>query len=113
MKLLCGFCGVHFVQDFDLTLKSPCNFWGEHGLSNIDIEDKRKLWGWAFAMPSDELYIKHGVGITLDFRAVPTRKGMEFKEIFSNYEELSEEEQQQLQRKYYKGEVKYLGEQNG
>lgn len=101
----CGICGIHFPQDFDATLKTPCNFWGEHGLSNISVEDKRLIWDWIFKMPSDPMYIKYGINMVFSFGVTPIGKVQPFNELFENYDQLTEEEQQQLQRKYYSGGI--------
>lgn len=109
MKTYCKVCGVHFKPELDSTFKTPCNFWGDMGLSNLDTETKKKIWDWMFDLPSDEIYIKTGIGLAFSLKGYVPPKGTEFKDIVSNWNDLSEEEQQQFQRDYFKGKVSNSG----
>lgn len=100
MKMNCRVDGLHFPQDFEETLKPPCNLWGELGLSNLDLELKKKFWDWYFAMPADEISIKAKVVMGVQFVVSAVRKEDEWKNKVAGYEDLTEKEQQELQREY-------------
>lgn len=102
MKAYCKFCGCHFPQDFEKTLEPPCNFWGEHGLSNIDVEVKREMWDWLFSAPVDKLNVLYKMDLPITFNANPMVSGGAFEDIVVNWNEMTEEEQQEFQRSWFK-----------
>lgn len=112
MKIFCKTCGVHFPQDFDKTLQVSCNLWGDSNMSNLDKDLKKKIWDWLFLMPADEIYIKtSGLQLVVSFGAkFIAEEKVNWPGIFSNYEEMSEEQKQEAQRAYFNGTVKYLGD---
>ena len=44
MKIACETDIIHFEDEFKDTFKPPCNFWGDMGLANIEVELKKKIW---------------------------------------------------------------------
>lgn len=102
MKAFCSFCGCHFPQDFEKTLIAPCNFWGDHGMSNFSVEVKKEFWDWLFSMPVDKMHILYGVDLPVSFKAVPIAQGNKFEDIVLNWAELSEEDKQTFQRNWFK-----------
>lgn len=102
IKAYCKFCGCHFPQDFEDTLKAPCNFWGEHGLSNVAVEIKKEIWDWLFSAPIDKLNILHNLDMPITFNAVPVGKGMKFEDFVVNWSALNEEERQEFQRDWFR-----------
>ena len=102
MKAYCKFCGCHFPQEFEKTLKSPCNFWGEHGLANVDAKIKKEIWDWLFSAPIDKLNVLYSIDMPISFSAIPMISGGGFEDIVNNWEELSVEEKQEFQRSWLK-----------
>ncbi len=105
MKAYCNHCGVHFINEFETTLKPICNYWGDLGLANLDVDLKKKLWDWIFLLPSDEVFIRTGVGISIAIKGVPVEKKDEFEHMVTNWSSMSEEEKQEFQRNYFKGKI--------
>ena len=64
MKTYCKTCTIHFIDEFEKTLETPCNYWGDIGMTNIPVDVKKKLWDWIFSLPADELPMKYKIGIT-------------------------------------------------
>jgi len=110
MKIGCRSCGIHFPQDFKITLTSQCNYWGDNGMANISVRMKKKFWVWLFKMPCDELFIKHKLGIIFSINAVPVPKEYEWSELIPGYAEMTEEQQQQAQRRHYAAQKSGGGE---
>ena len=102
MKLYCAVDGIHFVQDFEKTLQPPCNFWGDWGMTNVPVELKRKFWDWVYQMPTDEIALTCKLAISIGFSAHVFEEQDEFKNKIEGYESMSEEEQQQAQRAFFK-----------
>ena len=102
MKIGCNNCGIHFPQDFDTTFKPPCNFWGDAGMANLDTDLKKKLWDWIFMCPSDEIFIKNRYGISFEFRGIAQSEDTQFIKVVPGYKDMTELEQQEFQRKYFK-----------
>jgi hypothetical protein len=98
MKVFCKVDGIHFPQDFERTLKPPCNYWGDMGMGNLQEDLKKKFWDWLFSMPSDEIGLKSKIGIAVDFKTVALENGDWFANTIPGYNEMSEEEQQDAQR---------------
>lgn len=102
MKFYCKNDAIHFVQDFELTLKPPCNFWGDLGMSNLQIELKKKLWDWIFACPTDEIGILSNIAVSIQIEGIPIPDETKFENVVPGYKDLTEIEQQEYQRKYFK-----------
>jgi len=102
VKAYCKFCGVHFPDDFEKTLSAPCNFWGEHGMSNLTVEVKKEVWDWLFSAPIDKLNVLYNIDMPITFNAVPTASGGRFEDIVMNWADLSEEDKQSFQRNWFK-----------
>lgn len=102
IKAYCKFCGIHFPDDFEKTLLPPCNFWGEHGLSNIDKDIKKEVWEWLFSAPIDKLNVLYKMDMPITFNANPMVSGGGFEDIVVNWKEMNEEEQQEFQRNWFK-----------
>jgi hypothetical protein len=102
MKVFCENCGIHFKQDFKITLLPECNFWGDLGLGNIPEVDKLKLWDWMFKFPSDEFYIKYKLGMAMTIKAVKIEDDTKWENIKPGWEKLSEKERQDYERAFYK-----------
>lgn len=102
MKFHCSIDGVHFPQEFDDTLKAPCNFWGDIGMSNLDLDLKRKFWDWLFNCPTDEIGIRSQIGISIQFQTIPLDKEDMFKTKVVGYSDWNETQQQQFQKEYFK-----------
>lgn len=109
MKVGCKFCGIHFAHDFEKTLESPCNFWGDAGLANISPEDKKKLWDWCFSFPSDEFFVKYKVGLGFKWSAQPLVERLKWENIVTNWKDMTEEEKQEFQRNYFAGKFPDTG----
>lgn len=101
MKIFCKACGIHFPQDFDLTFISPCNYWGDLGMTNIPPVLKRKFWDWLFQMPSDELS-GYGIGIGVQFLVGVVEDYNKFENMVPEWPTMTEEQRQSFQRKYFK-----------
>lgn len=109
MKVICKNCGCHFK--FEETLQMPCNYWGDRGLANLPVKDKKKLWNWMFKAPFDELYIKYDLAFEMDFTANRVLDKVKFEDIVENWNQLLEEEKQKFQKEYflkYKNQVPSL-----
>jgi hypothetical protein len=102
MKFYCKVDGIHFPQDFEMTLKAPCNFWGDMGMSNVSEPMKLKIWDWIFSAPSDELALKEKTGLSIGITGVALSEDKQFKSVVPGYEDMTEEQQQQFQRDYFK-----------
>lgn len=101
IKILCQNCGCHFKNEFKLSLKPECNFWGERGMGNLPVKDKQKLWDWYFSAPFDEIMIKNNLNVLMSLMAVPIKRSVQFKDIVENWETLSEKDKQQFQKDYF------------
>jgi len=99
MKFGCRVDGIHFKQDFEKTFIPPCDFWGDLGMGNLPKELKKKFWDWIFAMPADEIGLKCKIGISVSFQTAPIMEDSQYINMIEGYKDLSEEEQQNLQRK--------------
>lgn len=102
MKIPCRTCGIHFPKDFEETFKPICNFWGDSGMTNIDVELKKKIWDWIFQLPSDEIWLKTGLGIWLTFGAVYVPREKTFYGKFPEFENMTEEEQQAFEKDHFR-----------
>lgn len=102
VKFHCRVDGIHFPADYEDTLKPPCNFWGELGMSNLQPELKRKFWDWLFSCPSDEIGIKAHIGIGISFATGVILHENEFVNKVKGYVKWTEEQQQAFQREYFK-----------
>lgn len=102
MKIFCRVCTIHFIDEFEATIKAPCNFWGDMGMGNLDIDLKKKLWDWMFSMPTDEIGIKSGLGIWIQMGANPIQEEDKFENIIPGYVVMSEEEKKLSQKEYIK-----------
>ena len=102
MKAYCTFCGCHFPDEFEKTLEPPCNFWGEHGLSNVSKGIKKEIWDWLFSAPIDKLNVMYKMSMPIKFNAVPMAVGAGFDSIVSNWSDLTEKEKQDFQRLWFK-----------
>lgn len=102
MKLGCYTCGCHFPQDFDITLTSACNFWGDHGLTNVSIDMKKEIWDWLFAMPSDKLAILERIGLAINFAGVALEQKYTFEKLVPNWNTMTEKERQDYEREHFK-----------
>ena len=100
MKLGCSVCGCHFPKEFEETLKPPCNFWGEIGMSNLPVDTKLEIWQWAFSLNVDEIAIKTKTSIAYSFKGIPFSEN-EWAVQFPEYESLSEEDQQDFQKQFF------------
>lgn len=101
MKVICSQCGCHFKNNFDDTLKMPCNYWGDKGLANLPIKDRKRLWNWIFSAGFDELMIKYNLGIEFNFKAFQILDKVKFESIVENWNELTEEGRQKFQKEYF------------
>lgn len=108
MKFYCQSCGVHFPKEFEKTLKPPCNFWGQMGMSNLPKEYKKKVWDWVFSLPVDEIALKFKIGIGISLSSQPVSGENDFIKMIPGYEKMSEKEQQEAQRKYFKDKTKEI-----
>lgn len=102
MKIPCRVDSLHFKNEFEDTLKSPCNLWGDLGLSNISIESKKKFWDWFFSAPMDEIAIEDKIGMSIEFSSAPILPETEFKNIYPGYENLEDQDKQELQKEFHK-----------
>lgn len=98
MKISCDVDTIHFKGDFEDTLKTPCNFWGDMGFGNLEIHLKKKIWDWIFNCPSDEVGILAGRGIALQIGSAPIREESKFENLIPGYKEMEEEDRQKVQR---------------
>lgn len=105
MKIFCNQCAIHFKGDFKETLKAPCNFWGDLGLSNIEATDKKRLWDWLCELPSDEFAIKYGIGLGFKLSSQVVNLKESWDKIYPNYNNLSEKQKQDLQKKHFKAHM--------
>lgn len=106
MKIVCRVCVVHFADEFEDTLKAPCNFWGDIGLSNISNEDKKKFWDWSLTTIADEFFVKYNLRLNHQcFFDIPTDEE-KVENSIPNYKTMSEEEKKQAQKEYFKEKIK-------
>lgn len=110
MKAFCGVCMIHFKDEFDNTLKAPCNYWGDLGMGNLENDLKRKLWDWLFLLPSDEIGLKSGIGVAISLQGVPIEDGDKFENLIPGYKDLSEEQRKQAQRDWFNTQKKIMNE---
>ncbi len=102
MKLPCRTCGVHFPQDFDKTNEPACNLWGDIGFTNVSREIREKLWIWIFSMPTDEIYLETSLALGFNVYAGYVPKEDSFDSRFPEYKNMTEEQQQEFQRDFFK-----------
>lgn len=102
MKFYCRVDGVHFKTEFKDTFIPPCNFWGDLGMSTIPMDLKKKFWDWLFSMPTDEIGETAKIAIGVSFTTGPISDENAFKEKVPHYDDWSEKEQQEFQRKFFK-----------
>ena len=108
MKVQCT-CGPHFMDDFNDTNKSPCNFWGNMGMTNVDISFRRKVWDWLFAMPADEIAIRYNINLSVGLSGTAITDNDKIENLIPGYQEMSVTEKMEAQRKYF-AEKKLTGE---
>ena len=101
MKVICKNCGCHFPEDFEETLKMPCNYWGDKGLANLPIKDKKKFWKWLFTAPFDEFLVKYNISIGMELNSYFVTERVKFEDIVENWNELLEEDKKKFQREYF------------
>lgn len=106
IKTFCSNCGVHFPIDFPRTLVPPCNFWGEHGMSTLPEENKKRIWDWLFAMPTDEL-TKFSLQLAFTFEAKPFDQADTFAIMVPGWEEMSDADRQEYERQHFNYIVKH------
>ena len=108
MKVACTSCGCHFPEDFEDTMKPPCNYWGDLKMGNLPDDYKERLWKWEFELPADEIAIKFGLSINMVLTAKPVefREGNDWTKIFPDYNKLSIDEQKSFQREFFRAEDK-------
>lgn len=100
MKTFCKNCGAHFPVDFPKTLVPPCNFWGEHGMSNVPEDYKLKIWNWIFSGPFDEA-IGFGMQISFSFMAGKYDPTNTFEAMVEGWADMSELEKQDYERQHF------------
>ena len=101
MKFHCRVDTIHFADEYEKTLKPPCNFWGDMGMGNVPNDLKKKFWDWLFSMPSDEISIVCDLGISVEFRVGVIKPVDKFINRIEGYEYMNEHEQQDLQKRYF------------
>lgn len=101
MKFGCGVDGVHFANEYEQTLKPPCNFWGDLGMSNMPEDLKKKFWDWLFSMPTDEIGLKSSIGIAIQISTAPIKPEDRLENKIVGYNELSDSERQMFQKEYF------------
>lgn len=101
MKFHCRVDTIHFADEYEKTLKPPCNFWGDMGMGNVPNDLKKKFWDWLFSMPTDEISIVCDLGISVNFGVIPIRPLDKFVNKIEGYEFMSEQEQQEFQKVYF------------
>lgn len=102
IKTGCNVCSIHFVDEFEKTLVSPCNYWGDMGMSNLTVDLKKKVWDWLFAMPADEVGLKSGIGLSVNLGGYPISEEHKFENIIPGYKDLDDEQRKQAQKFYFK-----------
>lgn len=102
MKVYCNNCSIHFKHEFETTMKPPCNYWGEMGMSTLQPELKKKLWDWLFEMPADEIGIAAKLGISFSINSAPITEDSKFENIIPGYDKMNEKQRQEAQRTYFK-----------
>lgn len=105
MKIFCQTDGIHFKDEFKDTLKPPCNFWGDIGMTNLPVKTKYIIWDWMFSLPADEIGLKFNVGISFSVKGIAIAEESRFENIVPDYKKLSEKEQKEFQRQYFKGKI--------
>lgn len=101
MKTSCRFCGIHFVDEFEKTLKPGCNYWGDKGMGNASNVFKKQCWDWVFSMPADSA-LGEDIMLTFDFAALPVTGKSMFVDMVPNWNDLTEDERKEFQRNYFK-----------
>lgn len=101
MKIGCSQCGCHFRQEFEKTLKPPCNMWGDKGFTNLPVKYKKKLWDWVFKMPSDEISILFDTAIAWMVQGVPILERDKFVNLVPGWEKYDEMRQQDIERWWF------------
>lgn len=102
MKIYDKSCGIHFKDEFDVTLTPPCNFWGEVGMSSLQEDLKKKVWNWLFTMPTDEISIKANLSMHISIGASPIAQEDKFENVIPGYTSMTEEGQKKAQKAYFK-----------
>lgn len=102
MKFQCRVDTIHFGDEFEKTLQPPCNFWGDMGAGNMPDDLKKKFWDWLFSMPTDEIGEKCQLGFSVMFQVTPISPYDKFVNKIDGYEFMTEQEQQDLQKQYFR-----------
>ncbi len=101
MKMSCNACGVHFGDEFEKTLKAPCNYWESIGMSLLSKEHKKKVWDALNILPFDEIGITYNLAVSFQLFAQPIPKGMTWDEIDPEYKKKNEKQRREFQREYF------------
>lgn len=102
MKIQCVTCGVHFPSELQRTYTEDCGFWKSHGMGTAPSEIKSRVWEWCFYINADEIFGKYKMNFAFSFQFLPVALGKTFKEIVPNWENMTEEEQQNFERDWFK-----------
>lgn len=106
MKTFCKVCTIHFQDEFEETLKPPCNYWGDNGMSNMPAYYKKKIWDWLFSLPADEIGEKCNIGISVTYNGVPIEPSDKFENTIPGYVDLTENEKKAFQKDFFKKKLK-------
>lgn len=110
MKLSCSDHGIHFPADFDVTLGEDCAFWYDRGLENLPDIQKKKLWDWMFAMPTDEIWLqsRYVLGLWVNGRkmSLAEKAKLAWHKWIKGYDRMTEAERQAAQKDYFNKKVR-------
>jgi len=102
MKFGCRVCGAHFKDEFEKTIVSPCMWWQDIGLSSLSKKHKKRLWKNLSDIPYDEIAGEYNIALAVTVVGHPLQKVLNFEEFVPGYNEMTEEERKEYQRKYFK-----------
>jgi len=105
VKIGCKNCGIHFPEDYVVSLTPVCNFWGEHGIGNLPDKYKLQLWDWIFSLPTDAIFIDTGISMLIDFAGIVVPKDKLFENKIPNWNKFSEAKRKQIERDHFKNIV--------
>jgi hypothetical protein len=101
MKAFCKTCTLHFVDEFEVTMKPPCNYWGDLGLTNLQSDLKKKVWDWLFLMPTDEISILANLSLGISIKAVPILDEDRFEMRIPGYKDWSDDKRKRFQKLFF------------